>query len=152
VNIDDTEAGLPAVTGLIAHLVEHGMVVTRDFRGGMGGVEILLHEPGVAGSEGPSAYVQVLGERGQWSLGVKFHGMREYRSPIEWIALIFGGRPKLASFDTQAGFLKADLELARHVYVQHPEAEQALARLGVELMKTEYPTLSKLFDGHSSLD
>jgi hypothetical protein len=135
------------MTQLLAHLLDHGMEVVRDFRGGMGGREILLGD--AEGGANPPASIRLLSEGSHWSVGLKFDPMVEYRTPDEWEALILGRPAKLSTPTRQASFIQDNLELARNAYVSQPDAERALAALGAELVRRENPGLSKIVDRYS---
>ena len=140
----------PEVSELVKHLVDLGMQVGRDIRGGMGGAEILLHEGGP--EKNPSAEVRILGERRHWTVGLKFYGMAEFRTPDEWKALIFGGPVELSSLRDQTRFIQDNLELARKTCVARPDAERAMAAAGIAAVKREYPSLAQLIERDSSID
>jgi len=133
-----------ALRELIDELTSRGFEVLREVRGGMEGTEILLAEGDTRHSR--PAEVRLLGERRHWSLGLKFQGMAEHRTPDEWKALILDQPVEASSFDKQAQFVRDSLELARDTYAANPNAERELAVRGTEFMKRAYPTLSEFFD------
>lgn len=134
-----TERDFPdAVQRLYIWLVGHGFTVASDIRGGMGGV--LLTLTGQIGL-GPAAWIEISGDRGQWSIRLRFDGMSRYIATQSWAAYLDSVGISEPDVQQQAAFVENRLSDAALAYMANPTVESDLVRTGEEYMRNKYPKL-----------
>ena len=134
-----TERDFPdAVQRLYIWLVGHGFTVASDIRGGMGGV--LLTLTGQIGL-GPAAWIEISGDRGQWSIRLRFDGMSRYIAIQSWAAYLDSVGISEPDVQQQAAFVENRLSDAALAYMANPTIESDLVRIGEEYMRNKYPKL-----------
>ena len=134
-----TERNFPdAVQELYIWLVGHGFTVASDRRGGMGGVLLTL-----TGQIGlwPAAWIEISGDRGQWSIKLRFDGMSRYIATQSWAAYLDSVGISEPDVQRQAAFLENRLSDAALAYMANPTVESDLVRIGEEYMRNKYPKL-----------
>ena len=126
--MNSVEDDLPEVLiGLVRGLVGSGLfAVVTDRRGGMGGRQLVLRE---AVQTGQSAEIEVLGELGQWTVGLRFGGMDDFYLPLAWRSLIDGDELVIGDLADQVRFLQERRVEAGAVFVALSDVEARLRRL-----------------------
>lgn len=109
--------------------------VVEDQRGGMGGLRVVLRGPVLGVETSPDAEVEIVADRGRWTVALRFVGMSRFIDPRVWAAHLDGreiGEPDVAE---QARFVGSRLVDAASAINADAELESKLVRLGEEHMR-----------------
>jgi len=133
----------PEIEDLFRFLTMAGFVKRSDRRGGMGGVLVILEGP-APGAEGPhTAWVEMLGDRGTWSVRLRMAGMSEFIHLMAWQAKLDGTPIREMNIAEQVEFVKARLQDVATAVRNDPAIETALVQLGSQFMRQKYPWINK---------
>lgn len=100
----------------------------------------------------PMASVEISGDRGHWSVGLKFGEMSEFCVPWVWAAYLDDVEVVFAHVDQQADFLTSRLAEAAQTVLTDPDLEATLVRMGREYMIRHYQQLEAERDDAATSD
>ena len=134
----------PEIEDLFRYLTRAGFATRSNRRGGMGGVRLILEGlvPGAEASQ--TAWVEISGDRGSWSLRLRMAGMSEFIHPMVWQARLDGTQIHEMDLAAQVDFVKARLQDVAAAVRGDPAIESGLVRIGSEYMHKRYPWIDKI--------
>jgi hypothetical protein len=122
------------IAALLRVLAERQFDVVRQSHGSMGGAELVVRG---ASGEGKSqdVWIEINGDRGHWSIGIRFDERSPWITPAVWEAHLDGREIRPPDIAADARFVERRLDEAAHAVALRPAVEAELARMGREYMR-----------------
>lgn len=124
----------PVVSEMRDRLLAQGFEVVESRTGSMGMVEVVLVGPASNDDSYPKAWVRISGDRGHWSLGLKFGEMSKFMVPWVWAAYLDDAEVVPVDLDQHAGFMTSRLAEAAQAVLTDRGLEATLVQMGREYM------------------
>ncbi|HET9899289.1 MAG TPA: hypothetical protein VFQ44_30555 [Streptosporangiaceae bacterium] len=124
-----------AVNDLCQLLLRRSFKVRGYVRGGTGAMQLTLEGPVPGYPDGPTAWIQILADRGQPAMGLRLSDMAEYIDPQVWAAHIDGTVIGDPDFESQASFVRNRMPDAAAALRADAQIEEALVRAGRKYLR-----------------
>lgn len=122
------------ISALLRVLADRQFDVVSESHGSMGGAELLLHGGLDEGRPVP-VWIEINGDRGHWSIRVRFDERSPWITPGVWEAHLDDRNIRPPDIAADAQFVERRLDEAARAVALHPAVEVELAQSGREYMR-----------------
>lgn len=124
------------ISALLKILADRHFEIVRENYGSMNGVELVLSGTGQRLTS--TVWVEITGDRGHWSIRVRFDDLTPWTTPAVWEAHLDGTDIRPPNVVADAHFVESRLDEAAQEAALHPELEIELERAGREYMRRRF--------------